>query len=109
MLGIQATGKLESVAIDDWTPQTLPTWRHSNWVGVWDPWPVIFKFNPFVWYKVLSLELPEGGTAGAQTGFIKTWHVMCAGQQCRCACSAWYCHRKLSASRQIPRNICESA
>lgn len=48
----QGTGKLESVAIDDWTPQTLPTWRHSNWVGVWDPWPVIFKFNPFVWYKV---------------------------------------------------------
>jgi hypothetical protein len=40
------------VEIDDWTPQTLPTWRHSNWVGVWDPWPVIFKLNPFVWYKV---------------------------------------------------------
>lgn len=51
----QGTGKLESVAIDDWTPQTLPTWRHSNWVGVWDPWPVIFKFNPFVWYKVKLL------------------------------------------------------
>lgn len=49
---VQGTGKLESVGIDDWTPQTLPTWRHSNWVGVWDPWPVIFKFNPFVWYKV---------------------------------------------------------
>ena len=48
----QGTGQLESVEIDDWTPQTLPTWRHSNWVGVWDPWPVIFKFNPFVWYKV---------------------------------------------------------
>ncbi|CAL5227341.1 g10286 [Coccomyxa viridis] len=50
---LEGTGKLESVAIDDWTPQTLPTWRHSNWVGVWDPWPVIFKFNPFVWYKVV--------------------------------------------------------
>lgn len=50
--GLQGTGHLESVSIDDWTPQTLPTWRHSNWVGVWDPWPVIFKFNPFVWYKV---------------------------------------------------------
>lgn len=48
----QGTGKLEAVNIDDWTPQTLPTWRHSNWVGVWDPWPVIFKLNPFVWYKV---------------------------------------------------------
>ena len=50
----QGTGKLESVEVDDWTPQTLPTWRHSNWVGVWDPWPVIFKLNPFVWYKVLA-------------------------------------------------------
>ncbi|CAL8466623.1 g6159 [Coccomyxa elongata] len=50
---LEGTGKLESVVIDDWTPQTLPTWRHSNWVGVWDPWPVILKFNPFVWYKVL--------------------------------------------------------
>ena len=51
---MQGTGKLESVEVDDWTPQTLPTWRHSNWVGVWDPWPVIFKLNPFVWYKVLA-------------------------------------------------------
>ncbi|CAK0756391.1 hypothetical protein CVIRNUC_002451 [Coccomyxa viridis] len=50
---LEGTGKLESVEVDDWTPQTLPTWRHSNWVGVWDPWPVIFKLNPFVWYKVM--------------------------------------------------------
>lgn len=50
---LEGTGKLDLVEVDDWTPQTLPTWRHSNWVGVWDPWPVIFKFNPFVWYKVL--------------------------------------------------------
>jgi hypothetical protein len=72
MFWIQGTGKLESVAIDDWTPQTLPTWRHSNWVGVWDPWPVIFKLNPFVWYKVLLLELPERGTVGlANTLFQK--------------------------------------
>ena len=49
---VQGTGQLEGVAIADWTPQTLPTWRHSNWVGVWDPWPVILKFNPLVWYKV---------------------------------------------------------
>jgi MPBQ/MSBQ methyltransferase len=51
---VQGTGQLEGVAIEDWTPQTLPTWRHSNWVGVWDPWPVILKLNPVIWYKVRS-------------------------------------------------------
>ena len=50
---VQTTGKLEGVAIDDWTDATLPTWRHSNWVGVWDPWPVIAKLNPLIWYRVV--------------------------------------------------------
>ena len=50
---MQGTGKMESVHTEDWTPQTLPTWRHSNWVGVWDPWVVIFKFNPRIWYSVI--------------------------------------------------------
>ena len=36
----------------DWTPQTLPTWRQSIWVGVWDPWIVIFK-GPKVWYRTM--------------------------------------------------------
>jgi len=35
------------------TEATLPTWRHSNWVGVWDPWPVILKLNPVIWYRVV--------------------------------------------------------
>jgi MPBQ/MSBQ methyltransferase len=30
----------------------LPTWRHSNWVGVFDPWPVV-RAGPRVWYKVV--------------------------------------------------------
>ena len=49
---LQATGASEQVALEDWTPQTLPSWRHSNWVGVWDPWIVVFK-GPRVWYRVL--------------------------------------------------------
>ena len=49
---MQGTGKLGSVHAEDWTPQTLPTWRHSNWVGVWDPWIVISK-GPWVWYRVI--------------------------------------------------------
>ncbi len=40
------------MATENWTPQTLPTWRHSNLVGVLDPWIVVFKLNPVLWYKV---------------------------------------------------------
>lgn len=39
----QGTGKMEAVGAEDWTPQTLASWRHSNLVGVLDPWFVIFK------------------------------------------------------------------
>lgn len=27
----------------DWTAPTIDSWRHSIWVGVWDPWIVVFK------------------------------------------------------------------
>uniref|UniRef100_A0A383V9Y5 Methyltransferase domain-containing protein n=1 Tax=Tetradesmus obliquus TaxID=3088 RepID=A0A383V9Y5_TETOB len=49
---MQGTGKLEQVGSEDWTPQTIDSWRHSNLVGVLDPWFVVFKWNPKVWYKV---------------------------------------------------------
>lgn len=49
---MEGTGKMESVSAEDWTPQTLPSWRHSNLVGVLDPWFVMFKWNPKLWYKV---------------------------------------------------------
>ncbi len=42
---------MEAVHSEDWTPQTLPSWRHSNWVGVWDPWIVVGK--PHIWYKTI--------------------------------------------------------
>ena len=48
----QGTGKLENVGTADWTDPTLPSWRHSIWVGVYDPWRVIFTLNPRIWYKV---------------------------------------------------------
>lgn len=48
----QAGGMAESVQAEDWTAQTLPSWRHSNWVGVWDPWIVVLK-GPVIWYKVI--------------------------------------------------------
>uniref|UniRef100_A0A061SEC2 Methyltransferase domain-containing protein n=1 Tax=Tetraselmis sp. GSL018 TaxID=582737 RepID=A0A061SEC2_9CHLO len=49
---MEGTGTLSSVVADDWTPQTICSWRHSIWVGVWDPWIVVFK-GPKVWYRVM--------------------------------------------------------
>jgi MPBQ/MSBQ methyltransferase len=46
---LQGSGVLEQVATTDWTAQTLPSWRHSVWVGVLDPWEVIKR--PQLWYK----------------------------------------------------------
>jgi MPBQ/MSBQ methyltransferase len=43
---------MEAVGAEDWTPQTIDSWRHSNLVGVLDPWFVVFKWNPKLWYKV---------------------------------------------------------
>lgn len=44
----QATGSLDSVGTADWTEPTIDSWRHSIWVGVWDPWIVVFK-GPRIW------------------------------------------------------------
>jgi len=53
---MENTGKLENVSTDDWTDQTLPSWRHSIWVGVWSPW---------YWLK-LTLQRPK-----AFLGFLR--------------------------------------
>ncbi|GAB4814911.1 hypothetical protein N2152v2_001957 [Parachlorella kessleri] len=49
---MKATGKLDAVDTDDWTAPTINSWRHSVWVGVWDPWIVVSK-GPRIWYKTL--------------------------------------------------------
>jgi MPBQ/MSBQ methyltransferase len=36
-----ATGKLENIVTADWVKETIASWRHSIWVGVYNPWPVI--------------------------------------------------------------------
>ena len=46
MLG---TGQCENVKTDDWMEETVPSWRHSIWVGVFDPWPVFRR--PHLWWK----------------------------------------------------------
>lgn len=43
------TNKLVSIKTADWTPQTIASWLHSIWVGVFDPMPVFSR--PKLWWK----------------------------------------------------------
>jgi MPBQ/MSBQ methyltransferase len=49
---MEATGSMDKVVGDDWVKNTIASWRHSIWVGVYDPLPVVFK-GPWVWYKTV--------------------------------------------------------
>jgi len=48
---IEGTGAMEKVHTEDWWKETIASWRHSIWVGVYDPWPVVKR--PLTWYKTL--------------------------------------------------------
>src|SRR3546814_565201 len=48
---MRETKQLARIDTADWTQQTLPSWRHSIWVGVWDPWPVLKR--PLLWTKTI--------------------------------------------------------
>lgn len=48
---LQDTRMLTAIKTEDWTKATLPSWLHSIWVGVCDPWPVIRR--PSLWLKTL--------------------------------------------------------
>jgi len=49
---LQGTGAMARTGSENWVKNTLVSWRHSIWVGVWDPWPVVFA-GPRQWYKVV--------------------------------------------------------
>lgn len=34
---MEGTKSFETIETEDWTERTLPSWRHSIWVGVWSP------------------------------------------------------------------------
>lgn len=42
------TGVMENVRTEDWAKFTLPSWRHSVWVGVFDPF--FWMLRPHLWY-----------------------------------------------------------
>ena len=48
---VEGTTSMKEVDTDDWTRQTIASWRHSVWAGVWDPIPVFSR--PNIWYKTL--------------------------------------------------------
>jgi len=45
---IDATGVMNEVTTADWNEPTIASWRHSNWVGVYDPRGFIFKPNKYM-------------------------------------------------------------
>lgn len=48
---MEQTNVLSGITTDDWSVQTIPSWRHSIWVGVYDPLPVLIR--PHLWWKCL--------------------------------------------------------
>mmetsp|Transcript_36181 Transcript_36181/g.44259 ORF Transcript_36181/g.44259 Transcript_36181/m.44259 type:complete len:392 (-) Transcript_36181:180-1355(-) len=48
---IDETGLMNEVTTEDWNEQTIASWRHSVWVGVYDPRGFIFK--PTKYYKCI--------------------------------------------------------
>ena len=49
---MEGTGAMASVGSANWVKETIRSWRHSIWVGVYDPWPVI-KAGPRIWWKTI--------------------------------------------------------
>lgn len=43
---------MTEVKTADWWKNTIASWRHSIWVGVFDPWPVV-RAGPKMWWKCL--------------------------------------------------------
>ena len=41
-----------SISSDDWAKNTIASWRHSIWVGVFDPW-IVVRAGPGMWWKCL--------------------------------------------------------
>jgi MPBQ/MSBQ methyltransferase len=48
---ICARNGLKDIAVTDWTNSTLPSWRHSIFVGMWSPWAVVIR--PSCWWSTI--------------------------------------------------------
>jgi hypothetical protein len=38
---MEGTDAMATVGSANWVKETIRSWRHSIWVGVYDPWPVV--------------------------------------------------------------------
>jgi MPBQ/MSBQ methyltransferase len=45
---VQDTGKMNPVETANWVDETIASWRHSIWVGIYDPFGWIFKPKQYV-------------------------------------------------------------
>ena len=45
------SNKMLGIRVTDWTEETLPSWRHSIFVGMWSPWAVIIR--PTCWWSTI--------------------------------------------------------
>ena len=48
---MKATGQVKKIHDENWSKYTAPSWRHSIWVGVFDPLPVVLR--PYLWKKTI--------------------------------------------------------
>ena len=71
---MEGTGAMASVGSANWVKETIRSWRHSIWVGVYDPWPVI-KAGPRIWWKTI----PRDRHAGAHAPRLRLRPLMTYG------------------------------
>lgn len=45
---VDNTGVMSNVKTANWVDETIASWRHSVWVGVYDPFGWIFKFSKYI-------------------------------------------------------------
>jgi len=49
---VEGTGTMEQVVTDDWAKETLPSWRHAIYDGLFRPWFIAQR--PHLWWKTLK-------------------------------------------------------
>ena len=76
---MDGTGSLTNIMTSDWAKETIPSWRHSIWVGVFDPWPVFRR--PHLWWKTLRDGITLERMHQAFTDGLMQYGMMTASKQ----------------------------
>ena len=70
------TQQLVHIESNDWSVPTLPSWRHSIWVGVLDIVPVLKR--PYLWWKIIRDAVTIERMHGAFTEGLMQYGMMTA-------------------------------